>query len=29
MSDGVNDYRLGFDAEMLTWTLVSILEGRS
>jgi len=27
MSDGVNDYRLEFDAESLTWTLVSILEG--
>jgi hypothetical protein len=25
MSDGSNDYRLEFDAEMLTWTLVSIL----
>jgi hypothetical protein len=29
MSDGVNDYRLEFDAEMLTWTLVAILEGES
>lgn len=29
MSDGVSDYRLEFDAEGLTWTLVSILEGRS
>jgi hypothetical protein len=29
MSDGANDYRLEFDAEMLTWTLVSILEGKS
>ena len=28
MSDGVNDYRLEFDAERLTWTLVSMLEGR-
>jgi len=28
MSDGANDYRLEFDAEMLTWTLVAILEGR-
>lgn len=28
MSDGVNDYRLEFDAEMLTWTLVAILEGK-
>ncbi len=27
MSDGINDYRLEFDAEALTWTLVSILEG--
>lgn len=27
MSDGSNDYRLEFDAEMLTWTLVSILDG--
>jgi hypothetical protein len=27
MSDGVNDYRLEFDAESLTWTLVAILEG--
>ncbi|HEX5797931.1 MAG TPA: hypothetical protein VFX79_01125 [Candidatus Saccharimonadales bacterium] len=27
MSDGVNDYRLEFDAEMLTWTLVAIIEG--
>lgn len=27
MSDGVNDYRLEFDAEHLTWTLASILEG--
>lgn len=27
MSDGVNDYRLEFDAEMLTWTLIAILEG--
>lgn len=27
MSDGVNDYRLEFDAEGLTWTLVSMLEG--
>ena len=27
MSDGVNDYRLEFDAEMLTWTLVSTLSG--
>lgn len=28
MSDGVNDYRLEFDAERLTWTLVSMIEGR-
>lgn len=28
MSDGVNDYRLEFDSERLTWTLVSMLEGR-
>ena len=27
MSDGVNDYRLEFDAERLTWTLVSMIEG--
>lgn len=27
MSDGVNDYRLEFDAERLTWTLVSMVEG--
>jgi len=26
-SDGTNDYRLEFDAEMLTWTLVAILSG--
>lgn len=26
MSDGINDYRLEFDAEGLTWTLVAILE---
>jgi len=29
MSDGANDYRLEFDAERLTWTLVSMVEGRS
>ena len=29
MSDGVNDYRLEFDAERLTWTLVSMIEGRN
>ena len=28
MSDGVNDYRLEFDAEGLTWTLIAILEGK-
>ena len=27
MSDGSNDYRLEFDAETLTWTLVSMVEG--
>jgi len=27
MSNGVNDYRLEFDAEGLTWTLVAIREG--
>ncbi len=27
MSDGVNDYRLEFDAERLTWTLVSMIPG--
>lgn len=27
VSDGTNDYRLEFDAEALTWTLVSILAG--
>jgi len=27
MSDGVNDYRLEFDAETLTWTLVAMIEG--
>jgi hypothetical protein len=29
MSDGANDYRLEFDAEALTWTLVTIIEGES
>lgn len=29
MSDGQADYRLEFDAERLTWTLVSILEVQS
>ncbi|MEI7683300.1 MAG: hypothetical protein WCJ24_03315 [Candidatus Saccharibacteria bacterium] len=28
MSDGNSDYRLEFDAEALTWTLVAILEGQ-
>lgn len=27
MSDGANDYRLEFDAERLSWTLVSMVEG--
>lgn len=27
MSDGTHDYRLEFDAERLTWTLVSMLGG--
>jgi hypothetical protein len=27
MSDGTNDYRLEFDAEGLTWTLIAILPG--
>ena len=27
MSDGTNDYRIEFDAERLSWTLVSIVEG--
>lgn len=27
MSDGVNDFRIEFDAEGLTWTLVSMVEG--
>lgn len=29
MSDGVDDYRLEFDAEALAWTLVAILPGSS
>jgi hypothetical protein len=29
MSDGVNDYRLEFDAEGLIWTLVAVIEGVS
>lgn len=27
MSDGVNDYRLEFDAERLVWTLASMVAG--
>lgn len=27
VSDGINDYRLEHDAERLTWTLVSLIEG--
>jgi hypothetical protein len=27
VSDGVNDYRLEFDAEGLTWTLITMLPG--
>lgn len=27
MSDGINDYRVEFDAERLTWTLISMIEG--
>lgn len=27
VSDGTNDYRIEFDAEGLTWTLVAIIEG--
>jgi hypothetical protein len=27
MSDGISDYRLEFDAEGLTWTLIAIMEG--
>lgn len=27
MSDGDNDYRLSFDAETLSWTLVTMIEG--
>lgn len=29
MSDGVNDYHLEFDAEILTWTLMAIREGHN
>ena len=28
VSDGANDYRLEFDAERLTWTLVSMIAGQ-
>lgn len=28
MSDGTNGYRLEFDAENLTWTLVAMIAGR-
>ena len=27
MSDSISDYRLEFDAESLTWTLVALVEG--
>lgn len=27
MSDGINGYRIEFDAEALTWTLISIISG--
>jgi hypothetical protein len=27
MSDGINDYRLEFDAESLIWKLVTMMEG--
>lgn len=27
MTDGANDYRLEFDAQHLTWTLISIIPG--
>lgn len=29
VSDGQDDYRLEFDAEALTWTLVSVLGGQN
>lgn len=29
VSDGTNGYRLEFDAEGLTWTLVAMIEGRT
>jgi hypothetical protein len=28
MSDGINDYRIEFDAERLLWTLISMVEGQ-
>jgi hypothetical protein len=28
-SDGLNDYRLEFDAEALTWTLVAMIAGQA
>lgn len=28
VTDGANDYRLEFDAQGLTWTLVAMMEGR-
>jgi len=27
MSDGVNDYRIEFDAERLIWTLIYVMGG--
>jgi hypothetical protein len=27
VSDGSNNYRIEFDAETLTWTLVAVIEG--
>lgn len=29
VSDGVNDYRLEFDAQALTWTLIAMIPGGS
>lgn len=29
MSDGTNNYRIEFDAENLTWTLVKMIDGGS
>lgn len=29
VTDGANDYRLEFDAERLTWTLISMIEASS